>query len=166
MRIMVVAPSCPLRRDAAERVAAIAADRGDCELIVHPQCFEEDGHFAGSDAVRLAAVRDALAELDDTWDRQQQALRDLVPLVLHGASGVPDEVLQRAVRGGVAKINVNTELRAAFFGALAQALPGSTPGLDLPALLRPVVTAVRDVAVSKVEAVTRPLTDHRPARAL
>ena len=93
------------------------------------------------------------------------AARLEVPLVLHGASGVPDEVLQRAVRGGVAKINVNTELRAAFFAALAQALPGSTSGLDLPALLRPVVTAVRDVAVSKVEAVTRPLTDHRPARA-
>ena len=69
MRIMVVAPSCPLRRDAADRVAAIAADRGDCELIVHPQCFEEDGHFAGSDAVRLAAVRDALADpgIDALW---------------------------------------------------------------------------------------------------
>ncbi len=88
-----------------------------------------------------------------------------VPLVLHGASGVDDEVLQRAVRGGVAKINVNTELRAAFFAALTEALPASTPGLDLPALLRPVVAAVRDVAISKIEIVTRPRGDQRPVQA-
>lgn len=93
------------------------------------------------------------------------AARVEVPLVLHGASGVSDEVLQRAVRGGVAKINVNTELRAAFFAALADGLPASTPGLDLPALLRPVITAVRDVAVSKIETVTRSRSDQRPARA-
>ena len=69
MRIMVLAPSCSLNREAARRVQAIAAARGDCELIVHPQCFEQDGHFAGSDAVRLAAVRDALADdkVDAVW---------------------------------------------------------------------------------------------------
>ncbi len=69
MRIMVVAPSCSLNREAAERVQEIAAARGDCELIVHPQCFAREGHFAGSDAMRLAAVREALgdASVDAVW---------------------------------------------------------------------------------------------------
>ena len=59
MRIAVVAPSCPLKPEAAERVQAIAAERGDCELFIHPQCFLVDGHFAGADRQR----RDALIEV-------------------------------------------------------------------------------------------------------
>jgi muramoyltetrapeptide carboxypeptidase len=58
MRIAVVAPSCPLKRAAAEAVQALAAARGDIELVIHSQCFLEDGHFAGSDAERLAAFRE------------------------------------------------------------------------------------------------------------
>ncbi|MEO8141959.1 MAG: LD-carboxypeptidase [Sphingomicrobium sp.] len=69
MRIAVVAPSCPLRRDAAEAVQAIAAARGDCELAIHSQCFLTDGHFAGPDAARLAALRDVMADpsVDAVW---------------------------------------------------------------------------------------------------
>jgi muramoyltetrapeptide carboxypeptidase len=62
MKIAVVAPSCTLKREAAEQVAALAAGRGDCELVIHPQCFLSDGHFAGSDAERLAALREAMAD--------------------------------------------------------------------------------------------------------
>ena len=69
MRIAVVAPSCPLRREAADRVQAIAAERSDCELSIHPQCFLSDGHFAGPDEARLAALREAMAdpEVDAIW---------------------------------------------------------------------------------------------------
>jgi muramoyltetrapeptide carboxypeptidase len=66
MRIAVVAPSCPLRREAAEAVQALVRDRGDCELVIHPQCFLSDGHFAGSDEERLAALRDVMT--DDSFD--------------------------------------------------------------------------------------------------
>lgn len=62
MHIAVVAPSCTLRREAAEAVQAIARVRGDCELVFHPQCFLEDGHFAGSDEARLAALREVMAD--------------------------------------------------------------------------------------------------------
>jgi muramoyltetrapeptide carboxypeptidase len=62
MRIAVVAPSCPLKREAAQRVQAIADGRGDCELVIHPQCFLSDGHFAGPDEARLAALRDVMAD--------------------------------------------------------------------------------------------------------
>ena len=69
MKIAVVAPSCTLSRDAAARVVAIAAARNDCALSIHPQCFESDGHFAGSDAVRLAALREVMGDpgVDAVW---------------------------------------------------------------------------------------------------
>src|SRR4051812_34061002 len=62
MRIAVVAPSCSLKREAADAVEALVASRGDCELFVHPQCFLTDGHFAGPDEARLAALREVMAD--------------------------------------------------------------------------------------------------------
>ena len=69
MRIAVVAPSCPLKREAASAVHAIAEARGDCELVIHPQCFLSDGHFAGADEQRLAALREVMADesVDAIW---------------------------------------------------------------------------------------------------
>lgn len=69
MRVAVVAPSCTLRRAVAERVQAIVRERGDCELVVHPQCFLSDGHFAGPDEARLAALREVMADrsVDAVW---------------------------------------------------------------------------------------------------
>ncbi|MFL6731071.1 MAG: LD-carboxypeptidase [Sphingomicrobium sp.] len=69
MRIAVVAPSCTLRPEAAERVRGIIAARGDCELVVHPQCFLSEGHFAGPDEARLAALREVMADesIDAIW---------------------------------------------------------------------------------------------------
>ncbi len=64
MRIAVVAPSCPLKREAAEAVQAIVAARGDCELVIHPQCFLSDGHFAGPDEARLAALVEVMGDPD------------------------------------------------------------------------------------------------------
>jgi muramoyltetrapeptide carboxypeptidase len=69
MKIAVVAPSCTLRPEAAEAVMAIAAARGDAELVIHPQCFFSDGHFAGPDAARLEALREMMADesVDAIW---------------------------------------------------------------------------------------------------
>jgi muramoyltetrapeptide carboxypeptidase len=69
MKIAVVAPSCTLRPDAAEAAQAIAAMRGDAELMIHPQCFLSDGHFAGPDAARLEALREVMADerYDAVW---------------------------------------------------------------------------------------------------
>ena len=69
MRIAVVAPSCTLKHEAAEAVQAIVAERGDCELVIHPQCFLADGHFAGPDEARLGALREVMADasVDAVW---------------------------------------------------------------------------------------------------
>jgi len=69
MRIAVVAPSCPLKPEAAERVQAIVEERGDCELVIHPQCFLSHGHFAGPDEARLSALREVMTDpsVDAVW---------------------------------------------------------------------------------------------------
>nr|BFE62330.1 class II fructose-bisphosphate aldolase family protein [Dactylosporangium thailandense] len=45
-----------------------------------------------------------------------------VPLVLHGSSGVPDDELRAAVRGGLVKVNIGTALNVAFTGAIREAI--------------------------------------------
>jgi muramoyltetrapeptide carboxypeptidase len=69
MRIAVVAPSCRLKEEAADAVHAVVAERGDCELVIHPQSFLSDGHFAGPDEARLAALREVMADpsVDAVW---------------------------------------------------------------------------------------------------
>lgn len=69
MKIAVVAPSCTLKREAATAVEAVVEQRGDCELLIHPQCFLSDGHFAGPDEARLAALREVMADpgVDAVW---------------------------------------------------------------------------------------------------
>lgn len=56
--IAICAPSRPITQDDAARVIELALEHPGVELHFHPQCFLEQGHFAGSDAVR----RDALVE--------------------------------------------------------------------------------------------------------
>lgn len=70
VRIGICAPSTPLPREAADRVLALAAlTHPQAELIFDPQCFLEEGHFAGSDRQRTDSFV-ALANdpsLDAIW---------------------------------------------------------------------------------------------------
>jgi muramoyltetrapeptide carboxypeptidase len=70
MRILVVAPSTPIREEEAERVAALAAERfSDVELRFHPQCFLSHNHFAGTDRQRAEAFLEAANDpaVDAVW---------------------------------------------------------------------------------------------------
>ena len=69
-----------------------------------------------------------------------------VPLVLHGASGLPDDEVTAAIELGVAKINVNTELRRAFRRALLEVASDPPAGDDLVSLLDPAARAVEQTA--------------------
>ena len=51
-----------MKKEAAVGVQAIAAARGDCEVVIHPQCFLSEGHFAGPDEARLAALHEVMAD--------------------------------------------------------------------------------------------------------
>jgi muramoyltetrapeptide carboxypeptidase len=57
MKIGVVAPASRLEPETAERVTTLAASQFGERVAIefHPQCFETDGHFAGSDEARRSA---------------------------------------------------------------------------------------------------------------
>jgi muramoyltetrapeptide carboxypeptidase len=69
MRVRLCAPSTPFTRDDAARVAALARDYPGVTLDFHPQCFAVEGHFAGPDALRLAALLDCANDpaCDAVW---------------------------------------------------------------------------------------------------
>jgi ketose-bisphosphate aldolase len=77
-----------------------------------------------------------------------------VPLVLHGASGLGDAELAAAVAAGVAKVNVNAELRRAYLDALRAGLAHG--GDDVPRLQHEAVAAMTRVAVAKLTALASP----------
>lgn len=69
-----------------------------------------------------------------------------VPLVLHGASGIGDEDIKKAIELGIAKINIHTELCDAAMAAIAKKEYGSFLELE-----RAVRDAVKDRAKYKIE---------------
>jgi ketose-bisphosphate aldolase len=85
------------------------------------------------------------------WARLER-IRNLVdvPLSLHGASGLSDDEVRRAVAAGICKVNVNTELRARLFFELERRLPETAPGLRLLDLDSALVDAVAEVAGDKL----------------
>ncbi len=85
------------------------------------------------DFARLAAIHKAVA----------------VPLVLHGASGLPAPMIQRAIDLGVRKFNVNTEVREAYLATLKARLNEPKPP-DLVDLMQSAVTAMQAVGVEKM----------------
>lgn len=86
------------------------------------------------------------------WERLA-AVRERVPvpLSLHGASGIPDADVRRAVAGGIAKVNVNTELRDRWFTLLAERAEALREGAQLLKLSEELTAAVQDVARAKIE---------------
>ena len=88
-------------------------------------------------------------------DRLERIARAVdVPLVLHGASGLPDADVQAAIRLGVAKLNVNTELRRALRGALLALADDPPAGDGIPALLGGAIDATQQAAREKLLAFT------------
>lgn len=86
------------------------------------------------------------------WDRLEQIrARVDVPLSLHGASGLSDADVRRAVSLGVCKVNVNTEIRERYFAQLEAGLPGARRGLNLLDLEAGLGDAVADVVTAKLD---------------
>jgi ketose-bisphosphate aldolase len=77
------------------------------------------------------------------------AVGDRARLVLHGGSGVPDELLRRAVGSGIAKINFGTELKNAFTLAVKRSLSAGDE-IDLRKTFAPAVEAVREISSAKI----------------
>lgn len=68
-RIAICAPARPITQQDAAAVLALAADFPGLDLTFHPQCFLEQGHFAGSDAQRLESFAECANDpaFDAVW---------------------------------------------------------------------------------------------------
>lgn len=74
-----------------------------------------------------------------------------IPLVLHGASGVPDEQIRKAIPLGVAVFNIDTDLRVAFNKALRDNLDKHPELYDPRKLLAPATVALQKMAETKIK---------------
>lgn len=78
-----------------------------------------------------------------------------MPLVLHGGTGIPEDMIKKAISLGVAKINVNTENQLAFAAAVRKYIEEGKDlegkGFDPRKLLAPGVEAIKDVVRTKLE---------------
>ena len=90
----------------------------------------------------------------ETLDAVQQKTGDM-PLVLHGGTGIPEEMIKKAISLGVAKINVNTECQLSFAAATRAYIEAgkdlSGKGFDPRKLLAPVFEAIKATVKEKME---------------
>ena len=133
--------------EAGETLSGATTEPGEAEEFVKKSGLDclavavgnVHGHYSGT------------PELD--WGRLEEVRgRISAPLSLHGASGLPEADLERAVSLGVAKFNVNTELRTAYFRCLGEDLGVKAATVDLKSLGDGVVAAVQEVVEAKLSA--------------
>ena len=90
----------------------------------------------------------------ETLDAIQQKTGDM-PLVLHGGTGIPDDMIKKAISLGVAKINVNTECQLVFAEATRKYIEEGKDlagkGFDPRKLLAPGFEAIKAKVKEKME---------------
>jgi tagatose 1,6-diphosphate aldolase GatY/KbaY len=133
--------------EAGETLSGATTEPGEAEEFVKRSGVEclavavgnVHGHYSGT------------PEID--WSRLEEVRgRISTPLSLHGASGLPEADLERAVSLGVAKFNVNTELRTVYFRRLGEDLAVKAATVNLKSLGDGVVEAVQEVVEAKLSA--------------
>lgn len=115
--------------DPAQAAAFVAATGVDMLAVCIGNVHGRYARPPQLDFARLGAIRRAVP----------------LPLVLHGASGLPDDAVQRAIELGVCKFNVNTELREAYVAALR-----ATTDDDVLPLMRAAVAAMQRVVAARL----------------
>ena len=97
-------------------------------------------NWAGLSFETLAAVQELTGEM---------------PLVLHGGTGIPDDMIKKAITLGVAKINVNTDCQLVFADATRKYIEAGKDlegkGFDPRKLLKPGADAIAECVKTKME---------------
>jgi fructose-bisphosphate aldolase class II/tagatose 1,6-diphosphate aldolase GatY/KbaY len=75
-----------------------------------------------------------------------------VPLVLHGSSGIPDNMLIEAIKNGICKINLATEIKNIFMLSLKEKLKDTTE-IDLRIVFPDAIKAVKDLVGRKLQVI-------------
>jgi fructose-bisphosphate aldolase class II len=97
-------------------------------------------------AVSVGTAHGLAGAVDAALVRELRAATKGLPLVLHGGSGVTPIDMRRAVEAGIRKVNISSELHAAF----ARAIQESTGGDPRPALTA-ARAAVAQVAADRID---------------
>ena len=91
----------------------------------------------------------------DTLQAISEKVGEDMPLVLHGGTGIPADMIRKAISLGVAKINVNTECQLAFSAAVREYIEAGKDlqgkGFDPRKLLAPGVEAIKATVKEKME---------------
>jgi len=125
---------------------ALLADPEECKLFM-----EKTGVFTLAPAIGTAhGIYKGEPNIDFARIERIAALVE-APLVLHGGSGIPGEQVKRAVRLGMAKVNVATELRIEFSNAIKTVFGNNAEENDPRKYMIPAKEAVKRLALEKME---------------
>ena len=127
------------------------ADPGECKMIADlgvDMLAAGIGNIHGKYPANWKGLRfDVLANI--------QELTGEMPLVLHGGTGIPADMIKEAISLGVSKINVNTECQLAFAEATRKYIEAGKDlegkGFDPRKLLAPGVEAIKATVKEKME---------------
>ncbi|MBQ7726368.1 MAG: class II fructose-1,6-bisphosphate aldolase [Clostridia bacterium] len=127
------------------------ADPKECKMIADlgvTMLAAGIGNIHGKYPANWAGLRfDVLEEI--------QNLTGSMPLVLHGGTGIPSDMIRKAISLGVSKINVNTECQLAFAAATRKYIEAGKDlagkGFDPRKLLADGVTAIKNTVKEKME---------------
>ena len=85
------------------------------------------------------------------FERMQEISKNLnIPLVLHGGTGIPDEMIKRAIECGICKLNINTELQIAWSGAVRKFLKEDNSEYDPRKIIKSGEIALKEAVKNKI----------------
>jgi muramoyltetrapeptide carboxypeptidase len=128
-RVAICAPSAPFTREDAGTVSALAAAHyPDLTLSFHEQCFANAGHFAGPDALRLAAFLECANDpaFDAVWFARGG----------YGAVRIAADVMTALDAASHAKVYLGYSDGGTMLAALAAAHVGQSVHAPMPADIR------------------------------
>lgn len=123
---------------------------------------EQCGELAETGITALAAsIGNMHGQYPENWQgldfellRAIKAKVGSLPLALHGGSGIPAEMIAKAISLGISKINVNTECQMAFARALGEyfrtGMDKEPKGYSLQKLMSPGIDAITATVVEKI----------------
>ena len=127
------------------------ADPDECKMIAD---LGVDMLAAGIGNIHGVYPADWAGLQFDVLDAIQQKTGEM-PLVLHGGSGIPEEMIKKAIDLGVSKVNVNTECQLVFAAATREYIEAGKDkegkGFDPRKLLAPGAKAIEEETKAKIK---------------
>jgi fructose-bisphosphate aldolase class II len=142
---------------------------GDAEGGDNLTDADEAARFAGDTGIDMLAV--AIGTTHGLYkgtpyiahDRLKAIAKQVpVPLVMHGGTGVPDEDVRKAIPSGISKVNIDTQIRVAFYDAIIQQIhevekdfaevdaSGGVRKYDIRKVLAPAREAMREAVMDRM----------------